>query len=53
MIEKDIPYDLTWTCCEPKVEGEYYVPCKVCQACIERENAGLENNILNINAYKI
>jgi 7-cyano-7-deazaguanine synthase len=53
MIEKDIPYELTWTCYEPQIEGEYYVPCKVCQACKEREKAGVENNLKDINKYKI
>ena len=53
MIEKKIPYELTWTCYEPQIEGEYYVPCKTCQACVERENAGIENYITNINEYKI
>lgn len=51
MIEKEIPYELTWTCYEPQINGEYYVPCKVCQACIERENAGVENKVKNINEY--
>lgn len=53
MIEKNIPYELTWTCYEPQIEGEYYVPCNVCQACIERENAGTKNKISNINEYII
>jgi 7-cyano-7-deazaguanine synthase len=53
MIEKEIPYELTWTCYEPQINGEYYVPCKVCQACIERENAGVENKIKNINQYNL
>ncbi len=53
MVEKEIPFELTWTCYEPQIEGEYYEPCKKCQACIERENAGMENNISNINKYKI
>jgi 7-cyano-7-deazaguanine synthase len=53
MLEKNIPYELTWTCYEPQIDEEYYVPCKVCQACVERENAGIENNINNINKYKM
>ncbi|MDY0215115.1 MAG: 7-cyano-7-deazaguanine synthase [Bacilli bacterium] len=53
MIENDFPYELTWTCYEPQREGEYYVPCKKCQACVERENAGIQNNIKNINIYKV
>lgn len=53
MVEKEIPYELTWTCYEPQIEGEYYVPCKKCQACIERENAGIENNINDINKYVV
>lgn len=52
MIEKNIPYELTWTCYEPQMQDEYYIPCKECQACIERENAGINNNIININDYK-
>lgn len=53
IIEKDIPYELTWTCYEPQIETKYYVPCKKCQACIERENAGKNNNLTNINKYRI
>lgn len=53
MVEKEIPYELTWTCYEPQIEGEYYVPCKKCQACVERENAGIENNLKNVNKYRI
>ncbi|MCG3709300.1 7-cyano-7-deazaguanine synthase [Aliarcobacter butzleri] len=53
MVEREIPYELTWTCYEPQIESEYYVPCKKCQACIERENAGIENSLTNINNYKI
>lgn len=51
MVEKNIPYELTWTCYEPEINGEYYLPCRVCQACIERENAGIKTNINNINEY--
>lgn len=53
MLEKNIPYEFTWTCYEPQIDVDYYVPCKVCQACVERENAGIENNIRTINNYKI
>lgn len=53
MVEKEIPYELTWTCYEPQIDGDYYVPCKKCQACIERENAGIKNNRKDINNYKI
>lgn len=53
MVEKEIPYELTWTCYEPQIEGEYYVPCKKCQACVERENAGAKNNLTDINNYRI
>lgn len=53
MLEKNIPYEFTWTCYEPQIDVDYYVPCKVCQACVERENAGIENNINNINKYKM
>lgn len=53
MIEKKIPYELTWTCYEPQIDGKYYVPCLKCQACIERENAGLKNNFLDINEYAV
>ena len=53
MLEKNIPHELTWTCYEPQIEDESYVPCKVCQACVERENAGIENKIININKYKL
>ncbi|MEV9530381.1 7-cyano-7-deazaguanine synthase [Aliarcobacter butzleri] len=53
MLEKGIPYELTWTCYEPQIESKYYIPCKKCQACIERENAGIENKISNINEYMV
>ena len=53
LVEKEIPYELTWTCYEPQIEGEYYVPCKKCQACVERENAGAKNNLTDINNYRI
>lgn len=53
MVENKIPYELTWTCYEPQIAGEYYVPCKKCQSCIERENAGVKNNFLDINKYVI
>lgn len=53
MLEKEIPYELTWTCYEPLIEGGNYVPCKKCQACIERESAGIENNINDINRYVV
>lgn len=53
MVEKEMPYELTWTCYEPQIEGKYYMPCKTCQACVERENAGARNKINNINNYKI
>lgn len=53
MLEKEIPYELTWTCYEPLIEGGNYVPCKKCQTCIERESAGIENNINDINRYVV
>lgn len=53
MLGKNIPYELTWTCYEPQINEKYYVPWKVCQACIERENAGIKNNLSSINKYMI
>ena len=53
LYENEIPYELTWTCYEPHREGEYFVPCKKCQTCVERENAGLENKLKDINKYII
>lgn len=53
MVEKNIQYELTRICYEPQIDVEDYLPCKVCQTCIERENAGMENNICDINKYKI
>lgn len=53
MIDKKIPYELTWTCYEPQEENGYYIACKKCHACVERENAGSENETNNINNYKI
>ena len=25
MLEKNIPYEFTWTCYEPQIDGEYYI----------------------------
>lgn len=33
-----VPYELTWTCYDPQlVENDTYVPCHVCEACLERK----------------
>jgi len=53
MIEKEIPYELTWTCYEPQQKDGFYVPCKKCHACVEREKAGIDNDRNDINEYKV
>lgn len=57
-IRLGIPYEKTWTCYDPiKVflgQGIYkYSPCLKCEACIEREEAGKEAGLDNINNYHV
>ena len=60
-VRLGVPYELTWTCYNPqkiildkKRPGPYirYVPCLKCEACVEREKAGKEAGVKDINDYK-
>lgn len=39
-IKLEVPYKLTWTCYDPKnmTNEKTFVPCLVCEACLERES---------------
>ena len=52
-VELRVPYKLTWTCYNPQLENGKYVPCKKCEACIERQLAGDEADVKDINEYSI
>jgi len=63
-IKMGVPYKNTWTCYNPAykpllkntADGTVTVdvsPCLKCEACIERQKAGEEANIHDINDYKI
>ena len=52
-VELQVPIELTWTCYNPSIKEEVAIPCLECEACIERELAGKEANIENINNYFI
>jgi len=54
VLELKIPYKLTWTCYDPQKKGlDIYIPCGKCEACIERELAGKEAGVDDINQYSI
>lgn len=55
-IKFNVPYHNTWTCYDPKITpigNDLYriQPCKICEACIEREKGGKEAGITDINDY--
>ena len=52
LIENEFDYKKTWTCYNPRI-GNKYEPCKVCEACKERELAGIANGITDVNNYSI
>ncbi len=56
-IRLEVPYKQTWTCYNPVItdipDGKEYLPCHVCEACVERENAGKLAGIEDINDYFI
>ena len=52
-IELKVPYKLTWTCYNPSIKEGVAIPCLTCEACIERELAGKEAGINDINNYHI
>jgi len=56
-IRLGIPYEKTWTCYSPikteMIGGTRYKPCLTCEACRERQKAGEEAGINNINYYSL
>ena len=55
-----VPYKATWTCYQPiktehreKQAYDEYKPCLRCEACLERETAGVSAGITDINDYSI
>jgi len=45
-----LPYKSTWTCYDPVIDGDIYVPCQKCDACIER---GADMNDYSIHIYNV
>ena len=54
-VELGVPWEKTWTCYNPVYSDDKkeISPCQKCEACIERESAGIEAGIPDINKYKI
>jgi 7-cyano-7-deazaguanine synthase len=56
-IRLGLPYELTWTCYNPvtkqTLNGIRYKPCLKCEACHERQKAGDELGVTNINDYTL
>ncbi len=56
-IRLKVPYLMTWTCYDPQIDqrdnGIVYKPCLKCEACIERETAGKEAGVIDINKYNL
>jgi len=52
-LELKVPYNLTWTCYNPNIKENIATPCLKCEACIERELAGREAGLTDINNYFI
>ncbi len=52
-IRLGVPYKLTWTCYSPILVADSYLPCHVCEACIERQKAGEKAGIKDINDYEV
>ena len=55
-VKYNVPYYKTWTCYDPKatpIGNDLYriEPCKICEACVEREKGGKEAGIEDINDY--
>ena len=58
----DVPYQLTWTCYNPKKEVTEFLdnnievtatPCLECESCKERESMGAMAGVLDINQYAL
>lgn len=52
-IDLKLPLYLTWSCYNPKIEEGIYTPCKVCEACKERETQAKSIGVYDINNYSI
>ncbi len=52
-IELKVPIELTWTCYDPTLIVNSYLPCHVCEACVERQKAGDLAGYPGINDYSI
>ena len=57
-IKFELPYNQTWTCYDPETEDigqgiTKYSPCGKCEACIERQKAGDDAGVNDINDYSI
>ena len=53
-VRLKVPFHKTWTCYKP-VENDLggFEPCRVCEACVERQNAGDNVGVHDINNYMI
>lgn len=58
-VRLGVPYEDTWTCYDPVfidgdfISGDFYQPCLLCEACVERQSAGDKAGVPEINDYKI
>ena len=52
-LELGVPWNKTWTCYDPQIDNDYWVPCGKCESCIERQLAGEKAGVPEINDYKI
>ncbi len=61
-VKMEVPIFLTWTCYNPikeileenptqRMNFVEYLPCLKCEACVERQKAGDEADMPNINSY--
>ncbi len=48
-----VPIELTWTCYDPQEVNGVFLPCHVCEACVERQTAGDKASYPHINDYEI
>ncbi len=52
-IRLGVKTELTWTCYDPILVNDVYLPCHVCEACVERQAAGDKIGKKDINDYEI
>lgn len=59
-IRLGVPFEDTWTCYDPQEDilngGQFiktFIPCLKCEACVEREQAGQQAGVKDINKYSI